>query len=54
MQIAADLINKGKISKPSVKQTLLEKGLDPAKYRIPDSDFDAATSKAHFSSEDWE
>jgi hypothetical protein len=50
----SELINKGKISRPSIKQILLEKGLDPAKYRITDSEFDAATGKAYFSSEDWE
>jgi hypothetical protein len=47
-------INKKKISRPSIEQLLVEKGLDPTKYRIPDSEFDAATSKAHFSTEDWE
>ena len=54
LQIAVKFVNERQLSRPSIEQILREKGLDPAKYRVPDSEFDAMTGKAHFSSEDWE
>jgi hypothetical protein len=50
----ADLINEERTPRRSVEQILIDNGLDPTKYRISDAEFDAATGKAHFPSEDWE
>ena len=54
MQRCAELVNEGRVPRRSVEQILVDKGLDPAKYRVPEAEFDAATGKAHFSLEDWE
>lgn len=54
LQIAAKFVNDKESYQPSIEQLIREKGLDPAKYRVSDSEFDAATGKTHFSSEDWE
>jgi hypothetical protein len=39
-------------AKSFIEQTLLEKGLDPAKYRISNSEFNAAIGIAQFPWED--
>ena len=52
MQRGAELVNARK--RPAVEQILIDNGLDPARYRVSDAEFDAATGKAHFPTEDWE
>ena len=54
MRRGAELMNERNQPRRSVEQILVDKGLAPAKYRVSDAEFDAATGKAHFPAEDWE
>jgi hypothetical protein len=45
-------VNQKGVAKSFIEQTLLEKGLDPAKYRISNSEFNAAIGMAQLSLED--
>jgi hypothetical protein len=45
-------VNQKRKTESSIEQILLEKGFDPIKYRISNSEFNAALGIAQFSSED--
>ena len=54
LPIAAKFINERYTYRPSIDEFLREKGLDPARYRITEAEFNAATGASHFSEEAFE
>jgi hypothetical protein len=50
--IESGLVNQKERTKSFIEQILCEKGLDPAKYRISNSEFNAAIGIAQLSLED--
>ncbi|MDR2115574.1 MAG: site-specific DNA-methyltransferase, partial [Planctomycetaceae bacterium] len=52
VELAKQKVNQNKTTKSFIEQTLFEKGMDSAKYRISNSEFNAAIGIAQFPLED--